>query len=55
MKWIKNRLAERSTWAGLAVVASVGQIIAADPHNPAAWFAALGGIAAAVQKEKGEP
>ena len=53
MKWIKNRLAERSTWAGLFVVAAAGQIVAADPKNPAAWFAALGGVASAVLKEKG--
>lgn len=53
MKWILKRLNEPSTWAGLAAVAAAGQIIAADPKNPAAWFAALGGAVAAVKREGG--
>jgi hypothetical protein len=53
MKWMLKRLNEPSTWAGLAIVAGAGQVVAADPKNPAAWLGALAGLAAAVKSEKG--
>lgn len=53
MKWFLSRLAEPSTWAGLALIAQGFVAVAADPKNPQAWAAALGGVLAAVAPEKG--
>lgn len=53
MKWMLKRLNEPSTWAGIVILSAAGQVIAADPTNPTAWLAAIGGIAAAVKAEKG--
>jgi hypothetical protein len=51
MKWLLARLAEPSTWAGLAVFAS--QVLpAVATHNPLAIAAAVGGALAAVTPEK---
>lgn len=53
MKWIAKRMREPSTWAGLGIIAGAVQMIAADPHNPAAWAGAVAGLAAAVSREQG--
>lgn len=53
VKWILKRLDEPSTWAGIVILSAAGQVVAADPKNPAAWLAAVGGIATAVKAEKG--
>ena len=53
MKWIKNRMREPSTWAGVGILAGAGQVIAADPKNPGAWLAAIAGLASAMRAETG--
>lgn len=53
MKWLLSRLAEPSTWAGLAAALPSIVSLAANTNNPAAWAAAAGGIAAAVIPEQG--
>lgn len=53
MKWLLSRLAEPSTWAGLAAALPSIVSLAANTNNPAAWAAAAGGIAAALLPEQG--
>lgn len=53
MKWFLSRLAEPSTWAGLALLAQGAAVVFADPRNPQAWANAIGGVLAVVAREKG--
>lgn len=47
--WIKARLAEPSTWAGVAIAATA---ISTGLANGSDWAGLLGGVLAAVLKEK---
>lgn len=53
MRWVLSRLTEPSTWAGLAVLATVGEHVAANP-TPQNIVATLAGAAAMFAKE-GKP
>lgn len=49
LNWIKARLSEPSTWAGIAIAATA---VASGLSSGASWSALLGGVLAAVLKEK---
>lgn len=51
MNWLKTRLREPSTWAGLAILAQGVASVAIDHRNPNAWAALVGGVAAVVAPE----
>lgn len=47
--WVKSRLSEPSTWAGIALMATA---VSTGLANKADWGTLLGGVIAAVLKEK---
>lgn len=54
MSWIINRLREPSTWAGIGLIVTQAAQAWAT-RDPSAVVAVLGGILAAVAKEKAAP
>ena len=51
LQWLKARLSERSTWAGVVVAASGGAMLP-EPLN---WIAVTAGTIAAILPEKQKP
>lgn len=49
LDWIKSRISEPSTWAGIAIAATA---ISTGLANGSDWAGLLGGVLAAVLKEK---
>lgn len=49
LDWIKARISEPSTWAGIAIAATA---ISTGLANGSDWTGLLGGVLAAVLKEK---